>query len=42
MEEIMNEIAEFCEDCTFRESCKEEECILWRIEQLALEQQKED
>jgi hypothetical protein len=33
-EKIKIEIAEFCEDCIFHENCPEEECVLFRIEQL--------
>ena len=33
-EKIKIEIAEFCEDCISHESCPEEECVLFRIEQL--------
>lgn len=35
MEEIMNEITECCETCPLCQKCPEEECVLWRIEQIA-------
>lgn len=41
MEEIMNEITGFCEQCSSHECCPEEECVLWRIEQLIVGKKKE-
>ena len=41
--QILNEITTFCgNECAKRECCIEEECILWRIEQLILQQSEED
>lgn len=40
-EKVMNEITDFCEECPSHECCPEEECILWRIEQIVLGKQKE-
>lgn len=31
---ILNEIMSFCEECSSRECCPEEECVLYRIEQI--------
>lgn len=42
MEEIMNEITEYCEQCPLCQKCPEEECVLWRIEQLVLKGQEEE
>lgn len=42
MEEIMKEITEYCNKCKLKGKCPEKECALFRIEQLVLEQQKED
>ena len=33
-EEILNEITSFCNECSSRECCPEEECVLFRIEQI--------
>ena len=33
-EEIMNEITDFCEECPSHECCPEDECVLYRIEQI--------
>ena len=35
-EEILNEITNFCEECASHECCLEDECILYRIEQIVL------
>lgn len=32
--EILTEITEICECCSSRECCPEEECVLFRIEQI--------
>ena len=34
---ILIEITNFCRECNSHECCPEEECILYRIEQLILE-----
>ena len=41
-EKILDEITTFCNKCESKECCPEEECILWRIEQLVLNDDKED
>lgn len=33
-EKIMEEITDFCEECPLHECCPEEECVLYRIEQI--------
>lgn len=33
-EKILNETTTFCESCQSRECCPEEECVLYRIEQI--------
>lgn len=33
-DKILNETTTFCETCSKRECCPEEECILYRIEQI--------
>lgn len=40
-DEILNEITTFCNECASKESCSEEECVLYRIEQIVLERGKE-
>ena len=35
-DKILIETATFCEKCPNRECCKEEECVLYRIEQLVV------
>lgn len=37
-EEILTEITDFCEGCPSRECCPEEECVLYRIEQIVIKQ----
>lgn len=34
---ILNEIFSFCEECPSHECCPEDECVLFRIEQIVLE-----
>lgn len=41
-EKILNETTTFCESCQSRECCHEEECILWRIEQIVLNKVEEE
>lgn len=35
-EKILTKITDFCEECGSHESCPEEECVLYRIEQMIL------
>lgn len=37
---IMKEVADFCRECPSNNCCPEDECVLWRIEQICLD--KED
>jgi hypothetical protein len=37
-EKILSETTAFCNECASRDCCPEEECILYRIEQLVLNQ----
>ena len=38
---IMNEIITFCEnECSERECCIEEDCVLYRIEQLVIKRRE--
>ena len=39
-EKILTEISESCELCSRRENCLEEDCILFRIEQILEEVKK--
>ena len=39
-DKILTEITDFCENCLSHECCHEEECVLFRIEQILLD--KED
>lgn len=41
-EEILNETTDFCNECLRKECCLEEECIVWRIEQIVLTDDKEE
>lgn len=34
IDEILTEITDYCENCPYHEKCVEEECILFRIEQI--------
>ena len=38
--EILLEISEFCKNCPSHENCPEEECVLYRIEKMLLEGEK--
>ena len=40
-DKILNETTTFCESCPKRECCPEEECILWRIEQIVTNKEEE-
>lgn len=35
-DEILTEITDFCSECASKECCPEEECILFRIEQIII------
>lgn len=35
-EEILNEITSVCENCKSHENCQEEECVLYRIEEIVV------
>lgn len=35
-DKILNETTSFCNECLSKECCKEEECVLYRIEQIVL------
>lgn len=35
-EKILNETTNFCNECSSKECCPEEECVLYRIEQIVL------
>ena len=37
-DKILNEITNMCSECPVKECCPEEECILWRIEQIVTDQ----
>ena len=39
-EKILNETTTYCETCPKRECCLEEDCILYRIEQILLKHEK--
>jgi hypothetical protein len=36
-DKILTEITNFCEECPSHECCPEEECVLYRIEQILLD-----
>ncbi len=38
-EEVLKEITDFCEECPSHECCPEEECVLYRIEQILLKEE---
>lgn len=35
-EKILNETTSACNECKIKEKCKENECVLYRIEQLVI------
>ena len=39
-EKILNEISNHCENCRSRECCPEDECVLYRIEQIIIRRKK--
>lgn len=42
IEKILNETTSFCETCSSRECCCEENCVLYRIEQIVLNKDQQD
>ena len=42
IEEAMMQITNFCEECGSHDCCPEEECVLWRIEQTLLKEEKNE
>ena len=40
-EKILNETTTFCESCPSKECCPEEDCVLYRIEQIVLNKEEE-
>lgn len=41
-DKILKEIANFCEECPAHEICPDEECVLFRIEQIVLKEVNKD
>ena len=41
-EKVLDEIYEFCEECPSANCCPEEECVLFRIEQIVLNNEEEE
>ena len=39
-DKILNETTTFCESCPSRECCPEEDCVLYRIEQIVLNKEE--
>lgn len=39
-DKILNETTSFCNECASKECCPEEECVLYRIEQIVLGKEK--
>lgn len=39
---IMIEITNCCENCNFHEKCLEEDCVLWEIEQIVINDDEEN
>lgn len=39
-DKILNEITDFCNECGSKENCPEEECVLYRIENIVLPKKK--
>ena len=37
-DQIMNEITEFCRDCNSCDKCPEDDCILFRIERIIVDE----
>lgn len=40
-DKILTEITEFCEECPSHECCPEEDCVLYRIEQIVVGKKQE-
>ena len=40
IEKLLKEITDFCKECPSHECCPEEECILYRIEEITLNKKK--
>lgn len=40
-DKILNEISNFCAECSSRENCSEDECVLYRIERIVEPEIKE-
>lgn len=41
-DEILSEIYDFCEECPSHDNCPENECVLFRIEQIILDKEVKD
>lgn len=41
-ESIVNEATLFCDECASKECCPEKECVLYRIEELCVDEQVRD
>ena len=41
-DKILTEITDFCEECASHECCPEEECVLFRIEQIVTNQEADN
>lgn len=41
-EKILEEITKCCENCKSHECCPEEECAIYKIEQIIIKDKKED
>jgi hypothetical protein len=41
-DKILDEITSFCEGCNSKDCCIENDCVLFRIEQIVLEEQQEE
>lgn len=40
-DKILKEITQFCKECSSRECCSEDECVLFRIEQIIMKMTKQ-
>ena len=41
-EKVLTEITNFCETCASKDSCPEEDCVLFRIEKIVEEESREE
>lgn len=41
-DKILNETTQFCNECPSKECCSEDDCVLWRIEQIILKGEKSE